>query len=92
VLDIAERLAGAVVEDDGRSVVDILLEVTAAKEVAVAEAVVDTVVDDDESTVLVDAAVLVTGVVTVVDKDEIVVGGVLETGLEVVVIIVEPSW
>lgn len=93
MLDIAERLTGAAVEDDLGSVVDVLLEVTGSKEVVVAEAVVDTVVDDDESTVLDDAVVLVIGVVTVVDKDTLVVGGVLEeTGLEVVVTIVEPSW
>lgn len=91
MLDIAET--GAVVDDDGGSVVDVLLEVTGSKDVVVAEAEVDTVVDDDESTVLVDTVVLVIGVVTVVYKDAIVVGGVLEeTGLEVVVTIDEPSW
>ena len=93
VLEIAERLTGAVIEDDGGSVVDLLLEVTGSKDVVVAEPEVDTVVDDDEGTVLVDAVVLVIGVVIVVDKDAIVVGEVLgETGLEVVVTIDEPSW
>lgn len=76
MLDIAERLTGAVVDDDGGSVVDVLLEVTRSKDVVVAEAEVGMVVDD-ESTVLVDTVVLVIGVVTVVDKDAIVVGGVL---------------
>ena len=93
VVDVSEILTVVVVEDCGGSVVDVLLEVTGSKEVVVAEMMVDAVVDDDESPMPVDAIVLVTGVVTVVAEDAIVVdAGLEETGLEVVVTILEPSW
>jgi hypothetical protein len=97
-LEIAERLRNTVVEDEGGSVIDVVLKDTGSNEVAVAEVVMDAVVDDDESTmldvVLVVAVVLVViGLVTVVDEEATVVGVVLgETGLENVVTILDPSW
>jgi hypothetical protein len=61
------------VEDDGGSMVDVVLEENGSKEVVVVVGVMDALVVDNEGTVL-----MVVGIVTVIDEETRVVGVALK--------------